>query len=226
MRAIFNGAALVLDQHRPHVPEIWLDQPRPCQTMRRPARGSPRMIARIIGTALLFLPALAASNSYAQQPGSIGETGQQPSQQPSSISGKTHEREPEIPSNRKAQQPAPTHVPSAAHNRGEPTRTKEHQPRKENVSLAAYDGAWVGSSFGQCIVNGWSWNVEIRGGNISGKSVSGRVSGGGRVSGEMNVFGATYDFKGHLSLGQGSGTWLVPSGAKAGCTGTWTIVKS
>jgi len=107
-----------------------------------------------------------------------------------------------------------------------PTRTKGHQPRNESGSLAAYDGAWVGASFGECIINGWRWNVQIKGGNISGANVNGRVSGAGGASGKMIAFGVIYDFKGHLRSSQGSGTWLVRSGTKAGCAGTWTIVKS
>jgi hypothetical protein len=92
--------------------------------------------------------------------------------------------------------------------------------------LAAYDGAWAGTGFGECIINGWRWNIEIERGNVSGANVSGRVSGGGAISGVMIVFGVKYDFKGHLRSNQGSGTWLVRSGVNAGCAGTWTIVKS
>lgn len=107
-----------------------------------------------------------------------------------------------------------------------PTRTKGHQHTNETGSSAAYDGAWVGASFGECIVNGWRWNAQIGGGIISGANVNGRVSGGGGVRGAMIAFGVTYDFRGQLKSNQGSGTWVVRSGAKAGCAGTWTIVRS
>jgi hypothetical protein len=115
------------------------------------------------------------------------------------------------------------HVRSAVHNRAASAGTQG--PRHSN-SLAAYNGAWAGASFGQCIINGWSWNLQIDSGNISGANVTGKVSQGGGVSGAMTAFGSTYDFRGHLKASQGSGTWLVRSGAKAGCAGTWTIVKS
>jgi len=124
------------------------------------------------------------------------------------------------------EQPAPAHGHSAAHHRAASPRTEGPRLRGEKGSLASYNGAWTGASFGQCIVNGWQWNVQIAAGNISGTTVTGRVFGGGGVSGEMMVFGTTYDFKGHLNSSQGSGTWLVRSGAKAGCTGTWTISRS
>jgi hypothetical protein len=122
--------------------------------------------------------------------------------------------------------PSTTHVRSAVHDKAASSRTKGHLPRNENGSLASYDGAWVGSSFGECIINGWSWKVQINGGNISGTNVTGRVSGGGGVNGAMTTFGVTYDFHGHLRSSQGSGKWVVRSGTKAGCVGTWTIVKS
>jgi hypothetical protein len=83
------------------------------------------------------------------------------------------------------------------------TSTWSLQPRNENGSSAPYDGSWSGASYGNCILNGFPWNLEIHGGKITGSDVSGRVSGGGNVSGAMNVFSVTYDFKGHLSRAKG-----------------------
>lgn len=106
--------------------------------------------------------------------------------------------------------------------------SKAYRARNESGSGSAgtFNGAWVGSSFGECIVSGWRWNAQISGGTISGTNVNGSVSQGGGVHGAMNVFGTTYDFRGQLRSNQGSGTWVVRSGSKAGCTGTWTISKS
>jgi len=113
---------------------------------------------------------------------------------------------------------ASAHVRSAARTQAAPARSK--------ASLAIYDGAWAGSSYGDCIINGWGWSVQIDRGIISGTNVTGKVSGAGDVNGVIVVFGTPYDFKGHLKSSQGSGTWLIRSGEKAGCVGTWTIVKS
>jgi hypothetical protein len=116
------------------------------------------------------------------------------------------------------QERAPSRVPS--------TRTRGPRLGNENGSSAAYNGAWVGASFGECIINGWRWKAQVDGRNISGENVTGKVSQGGGVSGALFAFGVTYDFKGLLRSSQGSGTWLVRGGTKAGCAGTWTIVKS
>lgn len=162
------------------------------------------LLAMVLSAALAFL--LVTDDAAIAQAGS---TGGSLGKADKSASGGGQER------------PPVTHPRSAAHDGVASTRSKG-----PHGSLAGYNGAWVGASFGQCIINGWRWQVQIDGGNISGTSVTGRVSGGGGVSGAMNAFGVTYDFKGHLQSSQGSGTWLVRSGAKAGCVGTWTIVKS
>ncbi len=121
--------------------------------------------------------------------------------------------------------PAATTAPPSSTKRNAGRAAVESHERG-SASLAAYDGAWAGSSFGGCIVNGWRWNAQISTGIISGANVNGRISQGGGVRGAMVVFGATYDFRGQLRSNQGSGTWVVRSGPKAGCTGTWTITKS
>ena len=124
--------------------------------------------------------------------------------------------------------PATATAPSSGTGRNAVPSSKGYRARNESGSGSggAYNGAWVGASFGECIVSGWRWNAQISGGIISGANVNGRVSQGGGVRGAMNVFGTTYDFRGQLRSNQGSGTWVVRSGTKTGCTGTWTISKS
>lgn len=128
--------------------------------------------------------------------------------------------------------PATTTVPSSGTGRNAARAftpsSKGYRARNESGSgsTAAYNGAWVGASFGECIVSGWRWNAQISGGIISGANVNGRVSQEGGVRGVMIAFGTTYDFRGQLRSNQGSGAWVVRSGAKVGCTGTWTITKS
>jgi hypothetical protein len=100
------------------------------------------------------------------------------------------------------------------------------RPREQTGSLAVYDGAWAGNSYGACIINGWSWAIQINDGNVSGEGVTGRVSRGGSILGTMLVFGSNYEFRGEVGASQASGTWVVRSGAKAGCAGTWKAVKS
>lgn len=122
----------------------------------------------------------------------------------------------------------PSSGPESKAGRASIPSSKGYRAKNESASrsVGGYNGAWVGASFGQCIVSGWRWDAQINGGVISGANVNGRVSQEGSVRGAMNVLGTTYDFKGQLRSNQGSGTWVVRSGAKAGCTGTWTISKS
>ena len=88
-------------------------------------------------------------------------------------------------------------------------------------SVALYNGTWSGVSIGRCIA-GWSWKLQVSNGIISGPTTSGRVSGGGAISGAMEVVGTTYNFVGHMHRDEASGTWK----SRPGCFGTWAATRS
>ena len=87
--------------------------------------------------------------------------------------------------------------------------------------VALYNGTWSGVSIGRCIA-GWSWTLQVSNGIISGRTTSGRVSGGGSISGAMEVVGTTYNFVGQMHRDEASGTWK----SRPGCFGTWTATRS
>ena len=89
-------------------------------------------------------------------------------------------------------------------------------------SVARYNGAWSGVSVGRCIA-GWSRTLQVSNRIISGRTNSGRVSGGGSLSGATEVIGTTHNFVGHAhGINEASGTWK----SCPGCFGTWTATRS
>ena len=120
---------------------------------------------------------------------------------------------------------------NASAGRGSPTNTrsrntkrvssKNSQLRAETGSLLGYNGTWSGVSTGHCIAT-WNWKIEVNNGNISGNNISGHVSRGGSANGSMIVFGTRYNFVGHMSLNQATGTWTTGGN----CSGGWTAAKS
>ena len=88
-------------------------------------------------------------------------------------------------------------------------------------SVALYNDTYSVVSTGRCVPS-WSWTLQVSNGIISGPTTSGRVSGGGAISGAMEVVGTTYNFVGHMHRDEASGTWK----SRPGCFGTWTATRS
>jgi hypothetical protein len=99
---------------------------------------------------------------------------------------------------------------------------KQRQSRAKASSPVRYDGTWSGVSTGTCIGQ-YKWTVQVHNGIMSGSGADGRISPDGAANGIMtSVLGTRYDFRGHLSLSQASGTWTRPDG----CSGNWTATKT
>ena len=160
------------------------------------------MLKCLSAVILLCTIGVASSPSFAQSSGSTGGT---IGKQDKSVSGGEDIREKVRHGSVRGAKPS-NRVSSIPSGRG---------------SVALYNGAWSGVSTGHCIA-AWSWTLQVSNGIISGRATSGRVSGGGAISGAMEVVGTIYNFVGHMRRDEASGTWT----SRPGCFGRWTATKS
>jgi len=94
--------------------------------------------------------------------------------------------------------------------------------RKEERSVASYDGKWLSESTGSCISR-LRARITVRNGIIYGQDGSGRISADGRVSGSFKSAGLIPGtFWGKMSSSSsGSGGWRN----NLGCAGAWNLSR-